>query len=175
MTDNDRNIVLFGFMGTGKSAVARLLGERLNRPVVEMDAVIEEREGMTISRIFAERSESYFRRRERELVRELSREKGKIVAAGGGVVLDRDNIRNLRQNGLLICLTARPQVILQRVAGERHRPLLEKGDRLLTIEKLLEERRPDYDRIPCRIDTSDLTVDQVAETILSAAGIMRRL
>ncbi len=159
--------MLFGFMGTGKSAVGRLLGERLHRPVVEMDEIIEEREGMSISRLFIERGEAYFRKRERALAEELSRRRGQIVATGGGVVLDPDNIRDFAWSGLLVCLTARPEVILKRVENESHRPLLEKGDRLETIRRMLDDRRIFYDRIEYRIDTSDLSVDQIVRNIIS--------
>ena len=165
----EKNIVIFGFMGTGKTAVARRLGERLNRPVVEMDELIEEREGMGISRIFAERGEDYFRKRERALVRELARDRGKIIATGGGVVLDPDNIRDLAREGIPVCLTARPEVILNRVSGESHRPLLEGDDRERTVKMMLEVRRPHYDRIPRQIDTSDLSVEEVVERILETA------
>lgn len=165
-----RNIVLFGFMGTGKTAVARLLGERLGRPVVEMDALIEEREGMEISRIFAERGEGYFRKLERKLVRELADSHGRIIATGGGVILDPDNIRDLSRSGTLICLTARPEVILERVAGESHRPLLEGPGREETVKRMLKDRRPDYDRIPGQIDTSDLSIEEVAGRVIGLMG-----
>ena len=165
--DTEKNIILFGFMGTGKSAIARLLGERLDRPVVEMDEVIEEQEGMTISRLFAEKGEAYFRNRERELVGELSQAGGKIIATGGGVVLNPANIKDLRRSGVLICLNARAEVILKRVRDEVHRPLLEVGDRLEMIERILEDRRLLYDRIDHQIDTSDMTVDQVVEEVLT--------
>jgi shikimate kinase len=165
-----KNIVLFGFMGTGKSAVARRLGEVLQRPVIEMDDLIEEQEGMAISQIFAERGEDYFRSRERKLVRELSRQRGKIIATGGGVVLDRKNIRDLSRDGRPICLTARPEVVLNRVAGESHRPLLDRADRLETIEKMLRSRRGCYEIIPDQIDTSDLSPQQVVARVLDLLG-----
>jgi len=162
-----KNIVLFGFMGTGKSAVAGLLGERLHYPVVEMDDLIEEREGMLISRIFTEKGEAYFRQRERELVKDLSREGGKIIATGGGVVLNPDNIRDFEKTGIVLCLTARPEVILSRVENETHRPLLEVENRLEKIKKLLAARRPFYDRIKDRIDTSDLSIEEMGERIIA--------
>ncbi len=165
--------MLFGFMGTGKTVLAHLLGDRLGRPVMEMDDLIEEREGMKIGRIFAEQGEEYFRIKERELIRDLSREGGKIIATGGGVVLNQANIRDLEKNGILICLTARPEVILQRVADQTHRPLLESADRLETINQLLEERRPLYELIDHQIDTSDLTVNEVLERVLIIAGYSR--
>jgi shikimate kinase len=164
----EKNIVLFGFMGTGKSAVAGLLGERLDCPVVEMDDLIEEREGMLISRIFKEKGEAYFRQRERELVKDLSREGGKIIATGGGVVLNPDNIRDFEKTGIVLCLTVRPEVILSRVKNETHRPLLEVENRLEKIKKLLAARRQFYDRIKDRIDTSDLSIEQVVDRIMFA-------
>lgn len=161
------NIVLLGFMGTGKSAVAREIGKRLRRPVVEMDGEIEKREGMAISRIFAERGEPYFRSREGELARRLSRSGGKVIAAGGGVVLDPANLRALGRRGVLVRLDARPEVILRRVEREGHRPLLEGGDRLATIKRLLSARRRFYAAIERRVDTSDLSVGEVASRIVS--------
>ncbi len=154
-------------MGTGKSAVAGLLGERLDCPIVEMDDLIEEREGMTIRRIFSEKGEAYFRRCERELVKDLSRKGGKIIATGGGVVLNPDNIRDFEKTGMVLCLTARPEVILSRVAKETHRPLLEVENRLDKIRELLSTRRQFYDRIEDRIDTSDLSIEEVVENILA--------
>jgi len=162
-----RNIVLFGFMGTGKSAVARELGRRLGRPVVEMDALIEKREGMAISRIFAEKGEAYFRAREGELVKELKETGGTIIAAGGGVVLDSAHLRDLGGNGFLVCLSARPEVVLRRVEKESHRPLLNGGDRLATIRNLLASRGRFYAAIEHQIDTSDLSVAEVAERVVA--------
>ena len=153
-------------MGTGKSAIARRLGDRLDCQVVEMDDLIEEREGMSISSIFSEKGEVYFRWCERELVIELSREGGKVIATGGGVVLNPDNIRDFERSGIVLCLIARPEVILSRVENETHRPLLEVENRLAKIEELLAARRIFYDRIESRIDTSDLTVEDVVGCII---------
>jgi len=98
----EKNIVLFGFMGTGKTAIARCLGDRLNCSVVEMDDLIEAREEMSISRIFTEKGERYFRQCERELVIELSREGGKIIATGGGVILNPENIEDFKKTGIVL-------------------------------------------------------------------------
>lgn len=163
----EKNIVLFGFMGTGKSAIAHRLGDRLNYPVVEMDDLIEEREGMSISSIFAEMGERYFRQCEREMVMDLSREGGKVIATGGGVVLNPDNIRDFKGSGIVICLTGRPEVILSRVENETHRPLLEVENRLEKIKNLLAARRSFYDRIEDRVDTSDLSMEEVVERIIA--------
>jgi len=163
-----KNIVLFGFMGTGKTAIARCLGDRLNCPVVEMDDLIESREGMSISRIFEEKGERYFRRFERELVIELSRDGGKLIATGGGVILNPENIEDFKKTGIVFCLTARPEVIMSRVGQETHRPLLEVENRLEKIKELLGVRQHYYDRIGHQIDTSELSVVRVADRILSA-------
>lgn len=160
-----KNIVLFGFMGTGKSAVAERLGEDLNREVVEMDGIIESREGIPISRIFSGKGEGYFRKLEKELVGELSREEGKIIATGGGVALQPENIEALGRNGILICLRARPEVILKRLEGETHRPLLEVSDRKRRMEEILSSRRPFYDLIENQVDTSDMSVEEAAAAV----------
>jgi shikimate kinase len=162
-----RNVVLVGFMGTGKTAVGKLLAVRLGLTFVDMDRVIEERGGMAISRIFAEQGEPYFRALERSLVQELSRRQGLVIATGGGVVLDPDNVADYALSGLVVCLTAAPDVILKRVEKDSHRPLLEQGDKAARILKLLEARRTLYGAIPHQIDTSALTPEAVADRIVA--------
>ena len=167
----DRNIVLLGFMGTGKSVTARRLAQRLGRELVDMDDVIAQRAGKAIAAIFAQDGEPQFRRLERALVQELSARRGLIVAAGGGVVLDPDNLRDFQHSGLVVCLTAEPAVILRRVTAATHRPLLEGGDKEQKLLALLAARQPLYARLPHRIDTSDLTPAAVADRVLALAGI----
>lgn len=162
-----RNIVLFGFMGTGKSTVGRILAQRLGMKFVDMDTVIEQRTGKSIPEIFAERGEYYFRRLERELVRELAGQEGSVIAAGGGVVLNPDNVADLGRHGLLVCLRARPETILRRVESESHRPLLERGDKAARIRQILEERRPLYDALPWQVDTDNLSPEEVAERVMA--------
>lgn len=165
------NLVLLGFMGTGKTTVGALLAERLKMAFVDMDAVLERRAGKSITRIFAEEGEAHFRAMERALVRELARGERQVIAAGGGVVLDPGNLAALRESSVLICLKASPEKILQRVGAQTHRPLLEQGEKAKRILELLETRRPLYDAIEHSIDTTHLTPSEVAE---QAAEIFAR-
>jgi len=160
-----RNIVLTGFMGTGKSSVGKHLAARLALTFVDMDAVIEERAGKPIARIFAEDGEQHFRNLERQLVQELAARQGLVIATGGGVVLNPENIRDLSRSGLVVCLSASPSEILRRVAHETHRPLLQADDKEARIIALLEARRKLYAAIPVQIDTTNLSVEQVADQI----------
>lgn len=160
-----RNIVLMGFMGTGKTTVGMQLAARLGLTFVDMDHRIEERAGKPIARIFAEDGEPQFRRMERELVQELSTRDGLLIGCGGGVVLNPDNVSDYARTGLVVCLTATADIIYQRTAQARHRPLLEEQDRLQRIVDLLEQRRALYAAVPNPIDTSTLTTTQVAVRI----------
>lgn len=159
------NIVLIGFMGTGKTTVGRLLAERGSMKFVDMDHIIEERAGKAISRIFAEDGEPHFRALERNLVRELSASRGLVIGTGGGVVLNADNVRDLGRSGKVVCLVAGPDVILRRLAGDTSRPLLAGDDKTEKILKLLESRRLLYDAIPLKVDTSSLTPMEVVEAV----------
>ncbi len=160
------NIVLVGFMCTGKTAVGQKLAVRLHREFVDMDQVIEEREGRDIPTIFRESGEPYFRTLERALVQELAARESLVIATGGGVVLNPANIEDFRRTGVVICLTAPPDVILQRVGHDPHRPLLQAEDRAARIRALLDARRPFYEAIEDRVDTRDRTPEQVAEEVL---------
>ena len=163
----DRNIALLGFMGTGKSTVAALLARRLGRRIVEMDAVIEQRAGKPIANIFAEDGEPRFRQMERELISELAAQRGLVISCGGGVVLNPANVRDLGATGLVVCLTASPQVVLQRVAAATHRPLLEGGDKAQKILSLLASRAALYAAVPHGIDTDARTPEEITDLILT--------
>lgn len=159
------NIILVGFMGTGKTTVGRTLAERLRRDFLDMDVELEARAGKPIARVFAEDGEPAFRRMERDLVVELSRRSNQVVAAGGGVVLDPANIRAFSATGLVICLQAAPAEILRRVSAFSHRPLLEQGDKDECIRKLLAARQSLYDAIPVQVDTTGKTVAEVVAEV----------
>jgi shikimate kinase len=160
-----RNIILVGFMGTGKTTVGRLLARRFRMTFLDMDDVIEEREGRKISAIFADSGEAYFRKVERDLVQELSQKSELVIGTGGGIVLNPDNITDYSRSGLVVCLHAAPEVILRRVETQSHRPLLEGGEKRRRILDILETRRPLYAAIPHQVDTTALTPEEVAARI----------
>ena len=159
-----KNIVLLGFMGTGKSTVGRVLARRLGMQFLDMDAILVERAGKPIARIFAEEGEPHFRAMERVLSQELSQQHGMVIACGGGVVLNPDNVRDYSRTGRVVCLTATPEAIFKRTAKDRNRPLLEEKDRMQRIVELLEKRKALYGAIPHQVDTTTPSAEQVAET-----------
>ncbi len=162
----DMNIVLVGFMGTGKTAVGKALAGRLGLKYVSTDELIEAREKRAIGEIFAQSGEPYFRRVEKTVVAEVSGRDNLVVDTGGGVVLDEDNVRNLKKTGKMICLEATTEKILERTGGTAHRPLLNVPDRPGEIQKRLEARAPFYDRADHHVDTTALTVDEAATKII---------
>jgi len=162
------NIALIGFMGTGKTSVGRALAAKSNKEFIRTDDLIVEVAGKSIPEIFEQNGESRFRELEIDVVRKVSDRKGVVIDCGGGVVLNRINIDNLKRNSRIILLTASPQVILERTSkdGEK-RPLLNTPDRLERIRQLLSFREPLYKKsADFEIDTSNLNVDQVVDKIL---------
>lgn len=161
------NLVLVGFMGTGKSSTGRVVAERLGRRFIDMDIVIEQREQRSIPEIFAQSGEPYFRQLERELVQELAGQPSLVIAPGGGIVLNPANADAFARTGLVINLRARPETILQRVGQDTHRPLLQGGDKLQKIRDLMAKRQPLYDALPYHLDTDGQTPADVAERVLA--------
>jgi shikimate kinase/3-dehydroquinate synthase len=165
---NDRNLILAGFMGSGKSAVGRLCAERLGMDFLDTDQEIARRAGMPIPEIFERCGEAYFRAQERALVAELSARRGCVVATGGGMVVDDENRAALLASGMVVCLTAAPEVIVQRVGGDsaaQHRPMLRGGDVAGRVAQLLRERAPKYAQLHYHVDTSQRSPDEVAEIV----------
>ena len=164
---SSRNIILLGFMGSGKSTVGRLVAARLDRTFVDMDQEIEARAGKAISRIFAEEGEAHFRALERDLVRELAGKENLVIAGGGGIVLNPQNIAEFERTGVLVYLMADLEALYRRVARATHRPLLEGGDKKEKLTTLFEKRKPLYDAMKNRVDTSRLTAAAVADEVLA--------
>ncbi len=162
------NIILVGFMGTGKTAVAQALARKLKMKYVDLDDVIETDAGRSINKIFAESGEDHFRYLEKEAARKVSSLDQQVVATGGGVVLDKQNMKNLSKHGIVVCLTATPAVIYSRVKGQRHRPLLKVDKPREAIKRLLESRHPYYAKADFTIDTSGLMVEQVVNKIVKS-------
>lgn len=164
------NIYLVGFMGTGKTSSARLLALKLKRKFVDMDELIESREKTSIGEIFSDKGEAYFRGLEKGLVNELSGQENLIVACGGGVFVDEDNIKKLKSSGKVIALTSSPEMILKRTSGNDKRPLLNVSDQLARIEELLAKRMKFYLKADIIIDADKLTVGETADEILKMLG-----
>lgn len=167
------NIILVGFMATGKSTVGRRLASRLYRQVVDTDDLIEEEAGKSISRIFAEDGETVFRDMESQVAREVSGLTDHVIITGGGIVLRDENMEALKKAGVVVCLTASPESVFHRTRGTTHRPLLEGEDPLARIRDLLAARRPFYAKADYVIDTSTLTIGEVEERILQILGEQR--
>ncbi|MCD6291425.1 MAG: 3-dehydroquinate synthase [Anaerolineae bacterium] len=167
MMDEDRNIILTGFMGTGKTTIGQLIARRLRRKFVDMDAIIEERTGMSIPQIFREQGEEAFRRLESELCRELAAQSGLVIATGGGALINAENRAALGATGDIICLRASVDAIMARVGTSMDRPKLDGTDRRARIEALLDERAAAYDAIQIQLDTSDVTPEEAVERALA--------
>lgn len=160
------NLALIGFMGTGKSIIGRILAGKLGYEFIDTDLAIETDYGKKISQIFAEEGEPIFRSLENKLARELGRIDRKVIATGGGWVLNSENLRLSRKNGFIISLTAQPEMIYRRVKDETHRPLLADADPLGKIIQILSEREKLYRDADLVVDTSQGTPEQLAEQII---------
>ncbi len=159
------NIYLVGFMGTGKSAVGRELAKKKKWHFVDLDELIELKEKRAIADIFAKEGEPYFRKIESKVLKEVSKEKGFVIGCGGGIVINEENIKIMKASGTIICLSAKPEVILKRVSGATHRPLLNVENPKEKIELLLKLRSPYYAKADKTIDTSKLSVKEVVGKI----------
>ena len=161
------NIALIGFMGAGKTAVAKILADKLGKKLIELDGLIELKAGKSIPDIFRQDGEIAFRELEIETTREVAEGNNQVIACGGGIVLNKINIDRLKERAVVVYLIASPDTILQRIgADDTARPLLAKGDKALTIRQMLEFRHPFYERAAdIKIDTSGLDITAAAETI----------
>ncbi len=161
------NVILTGFMGTGKTSLGKLLATRLGRPFVDIDKKIEDEAHLSIPKIFERFGEEHFRELEKSAVKELSGRRGLVIATGGGTIKDEENLRLLKNSGVLICLTTEPKEIYYRTARRGERPVLDGGgnERLETIKKLLAERKKFYDRADYQVDTTEWSPLQIIDDI----------
>jgi shikimate kinase len=163
----EKNVVLVGFMGTGKTKVGMVLAKRLNMDFIDTDKLIEEREKDRIVRIFQVKGEEYFRNIEEKIIEEISNFKNCVIAVGGGAIIREKNYLNLKKNGILICLTATPEEIYKRTIPKKDRPLLMKSKNVIkTIKELLEIRKPYYDRADYKVDTTKKSIQEVVNEII---------
>ena len=139
------NIFLIGFMGAGKSTISDYLKNVLAMDVVEMDQCIVERQGMSISDIFETYGEEYFRELETNLLIEMQSQSNVVVSCGGGVPMRERNVVEMKKNGRVVLLTAKPETILERVKDNHDRPLLENNKTVPFIADLMEKRRAKYE------------------------------
>jgi shikimate kinase len=161
-----KNIVLTGFMGTGKTELGKILSKKLDCVLVDVDNELEKEEGMTISEIFRQHGEPGFRERETAMIRTIAERERVVVSTGGGAVLRQENMDALREKGVIVCLTARPETVLHRTRGSKDRPLLQVEDPLGKIRELMEFRKPFYEKADMVINTDGKTPLQVAEEII---------
>ncbi|MRR05594.1 MAG: shikimate kinase [Deltaproteobacteria bacterium] len=162
-----RNIILTGFMGTGKSSVGRFLASHLHYAFSDLDSLIVQREGKSINTIFAELGESYFRDVESSVLRDVLCRSAQVVSTGGGAVILPENRDHMKKSGIVINLVASPETILRRLHADEDRPLLRDAKNLPQLEKLLEQREPFYAEADIRIDTEGKNVEDVARDILN--------
>lgn len=163
----EKNIILIGFMGTGKTAVGTRLADRLKREFVDTDKEIERITGMSIRDIFKKHGEIRFRSEEALMTKRLIEKHNLVVATGGGIVLNPENVESLSQNGVLVCLRATPEEIFGRVSKKRqHRPLLKKNLTVDDIRNMLAERDTFYRRADIVVETSGLDPDQIVQIII---------
>jgi len=162
------NVVITGFMCSGKTSVGKKLAEKLNFDFLDTDDLVENKVGMRITEIFEKYGEPYFRELETQIIKEVSEKDKLVISTGGGVVLREENVNNLRKNGVIINLVAKPETIYERLKKQPGiRPLLNKPNPLEEIKKLLEYRERYYKNCDFRVETDNLSVEEIVEKILN--------
>ena len=156
-----KNIILTGFMGVGKTSVGTRLAKDLGFTFVDTDELIEADQKISISAIFSTFGEPYFRDVETRTIRQVLEGENQVISTGGGAVVRDENRAAFKKAGIVICLTARPEVIYERIKQETHRPLLRTPNPLEKIKELLAGREKFYRQAEFVIDTSDKSIDEV--------------
>ena len=161
-----RNLALIGFMGTGKSTIGRIVADELQFKFLDTDHLIELRTGKTVSQNFADKGEQAFRDLERDVVSELVDMEKIVIACGGGLAANQDNLDSLKTHALVICLWLSPEKIWERVRHQSHRPLLQDKDPLEKIRALLAAREAFYKQADALVNTEMRSVKEVAQHVL---------
>ena len=161
-------------MGTGKSSVARLACEYLQFDFLDTDDLIEAQTGKSISDIFAQNGEEAFRSLERNVVQDLTLRRNTVIATGGGLIVNPDNLASLKTHALVVCLWASPETIWERVRFQTHRPLLQSPDPLARIHQMLEERKPIYHQADAMILTDHRPPKEVVQQVLYQFHLARK-
>ena len=162
------NIMLIGFMGSGKSTIAKYLSHILEMQYLETDDFIVKREDMTINEIFQRKGEEYFRRCENNALRELETRQGIIISCGGGMPMKDENVELMKKNGKIVLLTASPETIFERVRYSNERPLLNGNMNVEYIKDLMEKRKDRYESIAdIVVDTNNKPIHVIAEEVVS--------
>jgi shikimate kinase len=167
------NLALVGFMGTGKSSVGRLVADQLRFSFVDTDELIEAHAGKSIREIFAQEGEAAFREREREMVAKLSALKNTVIATGGGLAANEENLTSLKRHALVVCLWASPETIWERVRNQTHRPLLHDPDPLGKIRQLLTDRQPYYRQADVLLNAATRSLQEVAQQVIHQFHLVR--
>ena len=163
----DYNIVLIGFMGAGKTSISEYLKTLFAMDVIEMDQIIAEREGMTISDIFKIHGEEYFRNLETNLLIEMQSKTNVVISCGGGTPMRECNVAEMKKNGRVVLLTAKPETILERVKDSHDRPLIENNKTVSFIAELMEKRREKYEAAAdIIIETDGKDKSQICEELI---------
>jgi shikimate kinase len=165
MVQNDGNVILCGFMATGKSSVGKKLASLLDYDFLDMDKQIEAEEGVSIPQIFSTRGEAAFRELESLMVEKVAARRRCVIATGGGTVVNPRNLEMLKRCGALVTLTADIPTILMRAGSGDDRPMLRAADRVERIQSLLRQRTHAYSQADITVDTSSLTIDEAAQFI----------
>jgi shikimate kinase len=160
------NVVLTGFMGTGKTTVGRRVADLLKVPFFDVDGTIKRQTGHTIAELFKTRGETAFRVLESTTIQDLSMQEKAVIATGGGSLLNPLNREFLEKRGILVCLTARKGTLLERLKDDLTRPLLAGENVQGRIDRLMQERQAVYAMCPIQVETDDKTIEQVAEEVV---------
>jgi shikimate kinase len=162
------NLVLTGFAGTGKTTVGRFLARKLDLSFVDMDWLIEERQGRSIRELFATEGETFFRQLETDLCKELAKWRGYVVSTGGGTLVNPNNLAIVSPGNLVVCLDAHPDDLWQRLAQKSDRPLLNAADIADKKQQLLDllyERTEAYARIEQHIQTTNCDIQDIVNKV----------